>query len=174
MAHQSYRQGPQQEPPCECHDCTQARWKGTIQGQMESAKGYLRAGYAKGHLLASRAAPQVSADREFLRAAMMKHFADDLSMERIAAFIYDVYPAKVSETEGATHSIEPDCPPSPKINRAKFTQLNPAVETQPAPALMSRVYLQNAASKLELAIRSLEEGLEMVREAAREAKSGAE
>lgn len=36
---------------------------------------------------------KVNADREFLRAAMMKHFSDDLSMDRIGDFIYDVYPA---------------------------------------------------------------------------------
>jgi hypothetical protein len=42
-----------------------------------------------------RGAGQVAqaAEREFLRAAMMKHFSDKLSMDEIGNLIYDVYPA---------------------------------------------------------------------------------
>jgi hypothetical protein len=42
------------------------------------------------------------ADREFLRAAMMKHFSDKLSMDEIGDFIYDVVPEvapRVQETQ---------------------------------------------------------------------------
>ena len=37
---------------------------------------------------------QPDATREFLRAAMMKHFSDKLSMDEIGNLIYDVYPAE--------------------------------------------------------------------------------
>lgn len=49
---------------------------------------------------------RTDADREFLRAAMTKHFSDKLSMDEIGNFIYDVFPA-----EAAHDSVGlPQCP----------------------------------------------------------------
>jgi len=33
-----FQQGPQNPPRCECHECTQARWKSTLGGQMQAAQ----------------------------------------------------------------------------------------------------------------------------------------
>lgn len=41
--------------------------------------------------------------RETLRAAMMKHFSDKLSMDEIGNLIYDVYPA---EPAGGAAAVE--------------------------------------------------------------------
>jgi hypothetical protein len=40
----------------------------------------------------ARSTASSDADREYLRAAMMKHFSDKLSMEEIGNFIYEVVP----------------------------------------------------------------------------------